>query len=103
MPLENARIRLVSVFAQRCVYLFFALLLLLIMVPFLEDTPRGRIVLNLINIVILFTAAVAVSRSRVCFVFAVALAVRLADDQNVQIDTFGLHRTVEKRHMPIVM
>jgi hypothetical protein len=74
MPLENARMRLVSVFAQRCVYLFFALLLLLVMAPFLEDTPRGRIVLNVVNIVILFTAAVAVSRSRVCFGFAVALA-----------------------------
>lgn len=75
MPLENARVKLVSVFTQRCVYLFFALLLLLVMAPFLEDTPRGRIVLNVINIVTLFTAAVAVSRSRVCFGFAIALGV----------------------------
>jgi hypothetical protein len=75
MPLENARVRLVSVFAQRCVYLFFAMLLLLVMVPFVEDAPRGRFVLNVINIVILFTAAVAVSRSRVCFGFAIALGV----------------------------
>ena len=74
MPLENARVRLVSVFAQRCVYLFFALLLLLVTVPFLEDTPGGRILLNIINITILFTAAVAVSQSRVCFGVAIALA-----------------------------
>ena len=75
MPLENARVKLVSVFAQRCVYLFFALLLLLVLIPFFEGTPRGLIILNTVNILILFTAAVAVSRSRVCFGFAVMLAV----------------------------
>jgi len=34
MPLERARQKVVSVFAYRCVYLFAALLLLIVMVPF---------------------------------------------------------------------
>jgi hypothetical protein len=66
---------MVSVFAHRCVYLFSALLTLIVMVPFLEDTVWGRIALNAINIVILFSAAVAVSDSRVCFALAVILGV----------------------------
>jgi len=65
----------VSVFAHRCVYLFAALLLLLVMVPFLENMVWGRIALNAINVLILFAAAVAVSDSRVCFALAVILGV----------------------------
>jgi hypothetical protein len=72
---ERARRKVVSVFAHRCVYLFAALLVLLVMVPFLEDSTWGRIVLNTINIFILFAAAVAVSDSRTCFALAVILGV----------------------------
>jgi len=97
MPLENARIRLVSVFAQRCVYLFFALLLLLVTIPFLEDTPRGRIAVNIINIAILFAAAVAVSRSRLCFGFAIALAVANVGFQAAAITTGSPHYLVISR------
>lgn len=73
MSLERARRRVVSVFAHRCIYLFAALLLLLVVVPFLEDSVWGRMALNAINIAILFAAAVTVSDSRVCFAFAVIL------------------------------
>lgn len=73
MPIERARRKVVSVFTHRCIYLFAALLVLLILVPFLEDSTRGRIVLNIVNVVILFAAAVAVSDSRVCFAIAVIL------------------------------
>lgn len=73
MAFEHARRKVVSGFHQRCVYVFAALLVLLILVPFLEDTPHGRIALNVVNIVILFAAAVAVSDSRVCFAIAVIL------------------------------
>lgn len=75
MAFERARRKVVSVFAHRCIYLFAALLVLLVMVPFLEDSAWGRIVLNTINILILFAAAVAVSDSRVCFALAVILGV----------------------------
>ena len=77
MAFERARRRVVSVFAHRCVYLFAALLVLLVMVPFLEDTVWGRIALNTINIFILFAAAVAVSDSRVCFALATILGVAI--------------------------
>jgi hypothetical protein len=70
---ERARRKFVSVFAQRCVYLFAALLLLLVMVPFLEDSAWGRLSLNAVNIAILFSAAVAVSDSRICFALAMIL------------------------------
>jgi hypothetical protein len=73
MPLERARQKVVSVFAYRCVYLFAALLVLIVLVPFFEDSERGRLMLNAVNILILFAAAVAVSHSRVCFALAVAL------------------------------
>jgi hypothetical protein len=75
MAFERARRKVVSVFAHRCVYLFAALLVLLILVPFLEDSTRGRIALNVVNVGILFAAAVAVSDSRVCFGIAVILGV----------------------------
>jgi hypothetical protein len=75
MAFERARRKVVSVFAHRCVYLFAALLVLLVMVPFLEDSAWGRIVLNTINVLILFAAAVAVSDSRTCFALAVILGV----------------------------
>jgi hypothetical protein len=75
MAFERARRKVVSVFAQRCVYLFAALLLLLVMVPFLEHLPWGRVILNTISVFILFAAAVAVSDSRVCFTLAVMLGV----------------------------
>jgi len=73
MPLERARQKVASVFAYRCVYLFAAVLLLIVMVPFFEESEGGRIALNAVNIFILFAAAVAVSHSRVCFALAVAL------------------------------
>jgi hypothetical protein len=75
MAFERARRRVVSVFHQRCVYLFVALLVLLVLVPFLEDSTYGRIVLNAVSIIILFSAAVAVSDSPVCFAIAVVLGV----------------------------
>jgi hypothetical protein len=75
MAFERARRKVVSVFAHRCVYLFTALLLLIVAVPFLEDLAWGRVILNTISVFILFAAAVAVSDSRVCFALAVILGV----------------------------
>jgi hypothetical protein len=70
---RTAKERLVSVFSQRCVYLFAALLMLLVLVPFLEDARFGRMVLNALNVFILIAAAVAVSRSQVCLILAAVL------------------------------
>jgi len=74
VALETARVKLVSVFAQRCVYLFAGLLTLIVIVPFFEASMQGRVLLNFVNIFILAMAAVAVSNSRVCFTLAVVLA-----------------------------
>jgi len=62
-------------------YLFFALLLLLVMVPLLGATPAGRIVGNLINIGILFAAVVAVGRTAQLYAIAVLLGVPVAGFQ----------------------
>jgi hypothetical protein len=91
MAFERARRRVVSVFHQRCVYLFVALLVLLVLVPFFEDSERGRIALNAVNIVILFAAAVAVSDSRVCFATAVILGVASI---TFQVSAFALWEPV---------
>ena len=58
----------------RCLHLFAALLLLLVSVPFLEVTPLGRTLLNVINVLILVVATVAMARSRMAFIIAVLLA-----------------------------
>ena len=47
---------------QPCFYLFAALLLVLMAVPFLEGTPRGRIVINLLNMGVLIAAVGALGR-----------------------------------------
>ena len=60
---------------QRCFYLFAALLLLLIAIPFLEDTPYGLVTLNIISILVLIAALAAVARSPMCFVIGTLLAV----------------------------
>ena len=87
MPLERARQKVVSVFASRCVYLFAALLLLIVLVPFFEDSNRGRIALNALNIAVLLAAAIAVSRSSVAFALALPLG---AASLGCQLAAFAL-------------
>src|SRR5262245_47995223 len=70
---RRAREKLLSVFNQRCFYLFAFLLLLIVMVPFFEGTRGGRLTLNIVNVLILAAAAFAVSSSRVCLALAAVL------------------------------
>ena len=58
----------------RCLHLFAALLLLLVSVPFLEITPLGRTLLNVINVLILVVATAVMARSPIALVIAVLLA-----------------------------
>ena len=60
---RKARDTLTVTLTQRCFYLFAALLLVIMAVPFLEGTPRGRIVLNLINMTVMIAAIIAFGRS----------------------------------------
>ena len=75
MPLYSTRSAFARVFTQRCFYLFFALLLLLVAVPFLGQTVGGRIAANGINLLILLAAIAAVGRSTSSFLIGLLLAV----------------------------
>ena len=73
MPVINRHPRLGQILAQRCFSLFLALLVMLVVMPYLAETPQGRALVGLLNIVILVTAVVAVERSRSSFVIAMLL------------------------------
>ena len=74
MSLEDEHEAVKLVATQRCFYLFTALLLLLVAIPFLENTPRGLVTLNVINVFVLIAALVAVARSRICLFIGALLA-----------------------------
>jgi hypothetical protein len=74
MALEIISDRAALILRLRCLHLFAALLLLLVSVPFLEVTPLGRILLNVINVLILVVATAAMARSPMALVIAVLLA-----------------------------
>lgn len=58
---------------QRCFYLFCALLLLMVAVPFLEGSTGGRLVLNGISLLVLICGATAIG-----VLFIAVLIARLA-------------------------
>ena len=58
---------------QRCFYLFFALLALLVAIPFFAATIYGRWLIGALNVAILVAAVVAVQRSKLAVVIAVML------------------------------
>jgi hypothetical protein len=75
MAIDRARTALAQVFFQRCFYLFFALLALMMVAMLLEPTPRARILLNAINLLIDVAAVAAVGRTRWSFMVAGVLAI----------------------------
>ena len=64
-----------KVFRQRCFFLFWALLILLIVMPFLSETVTGRAILGFLNVLVLVTAVVAVESSGLSLVIAILLGV----------------------------
>lgn len=74
MPFEFVSDRVVLMLKQRCLHLFTALLLLMVTVPFLEGTSGGRVLLNVINVLILVAATAAVAQSGLALLIAVLLA-----------------------------
>ena len=78
MKLEAAGATLVLNVRQRCFWLFAALLLLIVSVPFLEETPYGRIMLNVASLLVLVAGAGAISRSAGSILITVLLAVPTA-------------------------
>jgi hypothetical protein len=74
MAINRARTALAQVFFQRCFYLFVAVLALIMAVLLLEPSPRGRITLNVGNLVVVVAAVAAVGRTQLSFVIALLLA-----------------------------
>ena len=62
MPISYARELIAETCRQRCFWLFAALLLLFVSMPFLETTPAGRIGLNIATLLVLIVAVMVVSR-----------------------------------------
>jgi hypothetical protein len=75
MAIDRARTALGQVFFQRCFYLFIGVLALMMVALLLDPTPRGRLLVNAINLLIDVAAVAAVGRSRFSFVIASALAI----------------------------
>jgi hypothetical protein len=65
--------RQLAILEQRCRLLFWALLALLLALPFLGETPHGQALLSVVNVAVLLTAVAAVGRTRVAFFIAVIL------------------------------
>lgn len=59
---------------QRCFWLFAALLLLLVSVPFLEDSSAGRVALSVATLLVLIAGAGAISRSAGAIAISALLA-----------------------------
>ena len=74
MAIDGARTALAQVFFQRCFYLFVAVLALVMAVLLLEPTPRGRVMLNVGNLLVVVAAVAAVGRAQLSFVIALLLA-----------------------------
>jgi len=75
---RDARDTLKVTLRQRCFYLFCALLVLLMAVPFLEGTPQGRIVFTAMHMSVLIAGIAAVGRSAGGVLIGVLLGVPAA-------------------------
>jgi hypothetical protein len=75
MAIGRARETLARIFFQRCFYLFVVLLALIAVVPFVEPTAKGRMLVGLINVFVVIATVAAVGRSVLSFVIVLLLAV----------------------------
>jgi Ion channel len=69
----EAVILLQKMLEQRCKLLFWALLILLVAIPFLGETSHGQVLLVVVNVAVLLAAVAAVGRTRASFLIAVML------------------------------
>ncbi len=69
-----ARATIALTVRQRCFYLFCALVLLIVAVPLYEDSPAGRIALNVLSLLILLSGASVIGRGGGSFVISLLLA-----------------------------
>ena len=74
MSRNTIQVRIERMLSHRCAYLFYAQVLLFVLLPFLGMSEGGRIVINLFNLVIMITAVTAMGRSRLSLATALLLA-----------------------------
>ena len=70
---ESLSVRLAQILEQRCLLLFWALIALLVALPFLAETPHGQVILAVVNVIVLLTAVAAVGRTWLSFFIAVIM------------------------------
>jgi hypothetical protein len=75
MAISRARETLGRIFFQRCFYLFVLLLALIAVVPFVEPTIEGRLLVGVINAFVVISTVAAVGRSVLSFVIVLLLAI----------------------------
>jgi hypothetical protein len=73
--IRRARDTLGRIFFQRCFYLFVVLLCLISVVPFIEPTEKGRMLIGAVNAFVIIATVAAVGRGLVSFLIALVLAV----------------------------
>src|SRR5688500_515676 len=74
-PIARLQRRFGRVFKQRCFYLFFAMLALIVAVPFVAELERGRIVMHVLHVLVLVAAVAAVGRTTLPFAIALLLGI----------------------------
>ena len=73
MSIDDPLNRFAWLSGQRCFLLFFALLALLVVTPFLAGTAQGRWIIGILNVLILLSAIAAVQRSKLTLIVAILL------------------------------
>jgi hypothetical protein len=74
-PIARLQRRFGRVFKQRCFFLFVALLALIMVVPFIGEMDRGRILLQVLHMLVLTASVAAVGRTTMPFVIALLLGI----------------------------
>jgi hypothetical protein len=75
MRIERARVAVGRVFFERCFWLFAVIVTLIAVMPFVEPTSYGRLVLGALNAFVVVASVAAVGRSAMAFVIALLFAV----------------------------
>jgi hypothetical protein len=75
MIIKNLHLRFGRIFRQRCFYLFVSIVLLIGVAPFFADTLRGRLLVQVIQVLLLIAAVAAVGRTTLPFVIALLLGI----------------------------
>lgn len=75
MVIETLHLRVGRVFRQRCFYLFVSIVLVIGVAPFFTDTLRGRLLVQVVEVLLLIATVAAVGRTTLPFVIALLLGI----------------------------